>query len=1057
MKPDDWVRRSSMALVRRPLLPVEELDDLLAVLVGCKPSDPEFGREVLVAVRAICQRHPMFIEAVWLSSPQFAESWLLPSSLSKGVVPPKVAQALIRYVSRASRRATPFGAFAGYSVAQIGDRCSFPVDVANAIRTVRLSTILVHEVSERIVADSEVRATLKVRTNATLWATPEVYRYTKRKVAMERVECVAASVKRSRLLDAVIRLAEQPIRYCALLELLRAEECGIDESTHFLDELIARDVLVTELTSDGVGEHPQARVLDVLKQAMDGSTLCQHFSEAVEGYAKLRQSSTQEALSVYLATSRSLSSVGLSSPPPHVTWRQGDRVVIGAADVQRVFQGVCALRDYTYQERRSQQSIARFSSMFVARFGDELVPLLQALDPLYGVPYGSDRVEEPIVGLLRREEDRVYRGSSARERTLLAAVSRVLRSGDDELDLQETEYDSMKGSLVPKHLPDSFAAKVVFLPPDGCQGGKNGVPMIWLQVAAGPSCARWIGRFADGDDELADKLRSLLDGGACSGELEALAVEVPIMLPPKWASVGVRPRLGGGLFSTTVPSAHVENTVESHVEFRDVLVGVRDGEVVLFHRATGIQLNPRLSNAVSALQSGSRLIEFLCDVQDVSGFVLSWDWGALSSMCWLPRVRHGNVVLSPQRWRLSSEEGSELVSAARAGDSSSLELIRWKYRLPAQVGVVSGEDVLTVDLSSCASVCSATSLIQSADGCVLYECLEVGRFAGKDDTGRVFAHEAIIPFVSSDSRARPMRMAKPFGDTVRRSSCIGDSMLYWRIDANSVAADYVVDRLGRLADRLVEEGRVEWWFFVRYRDPNHHVRFRIRVASGTLPSEVLSLTSAEIDQLRADGLCGTVSLETYVPETLRYGGDSGLSTSELIFWRDSASIRRLLVAGGLGTSTDSRWLLGVSLLERWLDYFTVPVEFRSDRLYELAGIHSGTPDARRLERRANALFREHHRRIEDAVAGRVGGLSTESLQEVFLERDRELLPLVVRMLNGVEQKSNRARLLGSFSHMCLNRLLRSSHAEQEPLLCLLLRRHHMAGMNRRPFARDVPV
>src|SRR3546814_15464719 len=61
---------------------------------------------------------------------------------------------------------------------------------------------------------------------------------------------------------------------------------------------------------------------------------------------------------------------------------------------------------------------------------------------------------------------------------------------------------------------------------------------------------------------------------------------------------------------------------------------------------------PRLASAHNPIK-GMSLYRFLCDAQHAAGSMdISWNWGALAALAFLPRVTYRHLVLSRARWRI---------------------------------------------------------------------------------------------------------------------------------------------------------------------------------------------------------------------------------------------------------------------------------------------------------------------------------------------------------------------------------------------------------------------
>lgn len=83
---------------------------------------------------------------------------------------------------------------------------------------------------------------------------------------------------------------------------------------------------------------------------------------------------------------------------------------------------------------------------------------------------------------------------------------------------------------------------------------------------------------------------------------------------------------------------------------------------------------------------------------------------------------------------------------------------------------------------------------------------------------------------------------------------------------------------------------------MRYRSPHEtdHLRIRVRVTPGEYGAAVAAVGEWAAS-LRADGLAGSLTLDTYVPEIGRYGGTApAMTAAEQVFVADSSAVAATL-------------------------------------------------------------------------------------------------------------------------------------------------------------------
>lgn len=143
----------------------------------------------------------------------------------------------------------------------------------------------------------------------------------------------------------------------------------------------------------------------------------------------------------------------------------------------------------------------------------------------------------------------------------------------------------------------------------------------------------------------------------------------------------------------------------------------------------------------------------------------------------------------------------------------------------------------------------------------------------------------------------------------------GEEWLYVKIYLPLTRADELVAMLHKSMGTLERQGIIDGWFFIRYTDPQFHIRLRMHMPE---PDRNIGPALTAVKNIVARSSCAnsidSVVVDTYVRELERYGGRN-IVGCEAFFHEDSKSISRLLDGA---YSEDTLWQCALSFVVQML-------------------------------------------------------------------------------------------------------------------------------------------
>lgn len=128
----------------------------------------------------------------------------------------------------------------------------------------------------------------------------------------------------------------------------------------------------------------------------------------------------------------------------------------------------------------------------------------------------------------------------------------------------------------------------------------------------------------------------------------------------------------------------------------------------------------------------------------------------------------------------------------------------------------------------------------------------------------------------------------------KRTFILGDEWLYYKIYCGSRMADMLLAQsIKPLTTQLLQSGSIDQWFFIRYHDPDTHIRIRFHLADITKIGAVIMLIRQYFQPYMDDDIIYKIQVDTYQRELERYGSNT-IEVCEKLFYHESKMVVELL-------------------------------------------------------------------------------------------------------------------------------------------------------------------
>lgn len=292
---------------------------------------------------------------------------------------------------------------------------------------------------------------------------------------------------------------------------------------------------------------------------------------------------------------------------------------------------------------------------------------------------------------------------------------------------------------------------------------------------------------------------------------------------------------------------------------------------------------------------------------------------------------------------------------------------------------------------------------------------------------------------------------------IERSFFPGSEWLFFKLYTGPKSADELLTAyIGPFAASLQADGMIDGCFFIRYTDPDFHLRVRLHIPRIESYGEVFSRFYRSFLPAVRCGLISRVVCDTYVREVERYG-EATMQALENLFCCDSTFVIRLLEQlGGLPVTEreEMRWKLSVMLLDDALFAFAGELASRQKQISGMAENFKKefgfTVSA--YNRQLNDKFRLHRKEVASAMQKKD---VPAPIREV-LEARREAFATAASEIRNLQASAGAEQpeyLLSSILHMTMNRWFRTRNRLHELVVYDFLNRHYESELARAKYAK----
>lgn len=659
---------------------------------------------------------------------------------------------------------------------------------------------------------------------------------------------------------------------------------------------------------------------------------------------------------------------------------------------------------------QKNQALENFKQQFQRKFEYREVPLLIALDPELGVGYDGLEMAPIVNPLVNFLKEKVQLNDTHPEISYTPLhqfiLSRIFQS--KEIKLEEFDVEK-KFQFRDLKIPNTFSAIIQF---DGRR--------IILAQAGGCTANALLGRFTLANNEIREHCRNLFKLEQ-EANPDIIFVDVSYQVEQKVDNVNRR----NNIYDYELAILNYFGT--KHLPFDDLLVSVRDNEVLLRSKKHNKRVIPRLASAYNYTRSDLSLYRFLSDLQNQDLQTnLSFEARSLfPNLDYYPRLVYKNIILSPSMWKVPQKfRKPHLLHEEQL---VSLKIWLQDQKIPKYFKCGDADQYLYINSNTDEDLYHFLQYCKKKEHIYITEAF-VQNTVLKNEQQQPYLPEFVLSIAHSESNyiSIPTNLIELHFHP-ESIQLPGGKWLYFEIYMHSIRANaFLTKTLPHFLRKFTQQ--ITNWFFIRYNIPSFHIRLRLKTRDNVNLSELINVFYDHLNKDIKTGIISDVQIKPYVRETERYSVDH-IERVEKYFEFDSNRAIKLL---SLQYEDPALYFITIQFLKDVLNQLNLTPQ---DQLAYAKDI-------------ANHFVKEMHidvqgfKRINEAYKHFQINYTVKTTK--VLERSHLVtIDQAIKLLNKIEQ-GKRMNLLMDIIHMHINRLFISNQRIHELIIYQGLQKHLQA-------------
>lgn len=286
---------------------------------------------------------------------------------------------------------------------------------------------------------------------------------------------------------------------------------------------------------------------------------------------------------------------------------------------------------------------------------------------------------------------------------------------------------------------------------------------------------------------------------------------------------------------------------------------------------------------------------------------------------------------------------------------------------------------------------------------------------------------------------------------IERTFIPGSKWLYVKIYAGIKTCDDILTKdIGFIVTKLKKERVIKEWFFIRYMDPNPHLRVRFLLNDNREFTNVISLLYKRFEKQIGFSIW-KIQFDTYTRELERYG-KVAIEESESLFHLDSCCILSIIKRINKEKNEGNlRWIACLKLLDNLMNDFHLEDPQKLVLLMKISEDFKKEFGFGKNIEIFKSKYRTHSAIIKNVITGNFIGPMFETIYRHLAKKSKLTVPIVdqlVAKINKSKDPSMLTKIISSHMHMSVNRLFITKNRHYELIIYDFLYNYYKSKLAR---------